>query len=194
MAFMDSASRVCRYIPLQAIGDRLLGQLEVQRWGECRVSPHVTSCRWQAVGLLAWHSRRGHHSLLQATYAVTLHHQASVNGGSNHRVWSQGTLLGLLAAYNYEAGILAAAARLLCGDAARDLAAAYRSRLRGRPAAVPITAAAGGSPTVHGRDTGGSPRTLASPPHMATGLGTRGGGGDTGPEDTRRKMALLELS
>ena len=41
---------VRRHIPLQAIGDRLLAQLEVQRWGECR-----------------------------------------------------GTLLGLLAAYNYEA-------------------------------------------------------------------------------------------
>lgn len=51
-----------RYIPLQRIGERVLRELEVQRWGECR-----------------------------------------------------GTLLGLLAAYNYEAAILAAAARLLTG-------------------------------------------------------------------------------
>ena len=26
----------CRYIPLQTIGERLLAQLEVQRWGDCR--------------------------------------------------------------------------------------------------------------------------------------------------------------
>lgn len=53
----------CRFVPLQRIGEKLLGEVDVQLWGECR-----------------------------------------------------GTLMGLLAAFNYETGILTAAARLLNGE------------------------------------------------------------------------------
>lgn len=113
----------CRYIPLQAIGDRLLAQLEVQRWGECR-----------------------------------------------------GTLTGLLGAYAYEAGILAAAARLLCGDAARDLAAAYRSRTRGRPAVPLARAASPAGAGSAGAGAGAAPHSAAADGHPAAASSTEIGG------------------
>lgn len=189
-------SCVHRYIPLQAIGDRLLGQLEVQRWGECRVSLQhhhvlVTSCGFAVVQHPLTTTCERH---CTKQFAVTGKRRSeaalrqAVCGIGKRRSWLQGTLLGLLAAYNYEAGILAAAARLLGGDAARDLAAAYRSRLRGRSAAVSAaTSAASGSPTAGSSSVGNVPPTLA------TGLGAEAGGGG-GPEAMRRKMALLELS
>lgn len=120
------------------------------------------------------------------------------------RAVRQGTLLGLLAAYNYEAGILAAAARLLCGDAARDLTAAYRSRLRARPAAFSAAATTAASSSLPTADdsrspsqppggSGGSSAGAVAPARMATGVSAGGGGSGGGGDDMRKKLALLEL-
>ena len=114
-------------------------------------------------------------------------------------------------AYTQQAGILAAAARLLSGDAARDLAAAYRTRTHAQSVVMPTAAAGSSSSSGHdGSGTPGERRVLGShllaaaaaaeagtpsagvPSWLQSGGGAAAAGRPTGAHSMTAKLALLE--